>query len=226
MTDTLSLREVRIPTEAGAMHGDLAAPADFNGVVLFVNGRGCGRHGVEDRLVASQLQRSGVATLLLDLLTIPEQQAHRLSGVHGVDVALLTERTLEVVNWISDDAQLRGASLGLCGVSAGSPAALIVAARLGKLVHAVVSVGGRPDQAGAAALAAVKAPTLMLVGSLDSNSSGLNEGAYQHLRGERSVAVVPGGGALLEEPGVLAHAALMAADWFTSHLDLPVAEMA
>jgi putative phosphoribosyl transferase len=226
MTDTFPLREVRIQTEAGTMHGDLAVPPDFGGVVLFVDGRGRGRHSVDDRLIVSALQKAGIATLLVDLLTDQEQQAQRPSGKHGVDVALLTERTLAVVNWMAEDAQLRGALVGLCGVSAGSPAALIAAARLGKLVHAVVSVGGRPDQAGATALVAIKAPTLMLVGSRDANTSALNEAAYQHLRGERSLAVIPGGGALLEEPGVLAHAALMAADWFKAHLEAPVEELA
>ena len=56
------------------------------------------------------------------------------------------------------------------------------------------------------------------MGSRGSGSLAHSDEAYQQLRGERSLAVVPGGGPLLEEHGVLEHAGAMAADWFESHL--------
>jgi putative phosphoribosyl transferase len=212
-------REVRIPVDEGTLQGDLALPTGIDATVFFVNGRGRGRHCLDDRLLARQLQDRGVGTLAMDLLTPDEQQEPRHSGRHGpVDVPLLTERVLLVAGWVARQPQLQGLPLGLCGVAAGGAVALIAAARLGKQVQAVVSVGGEPEQAGPAALAAVKAPTLLLVGSQAASSLTQHDAAYQHLRSERSLAVVPGGGPLLEERGVLEHAGEMAADWFTAHL--------
>lgn len=218
MQQAVPTREVRIPIDAGTLQGDLFLPEGFSALVLFVNGRGQGRHCLDDRTVARQLHRAGIASLAVDLLTPGEQQAHALSGKPGIDTPLLTGRVLDVVEWIGHEPSLRRAALGLCGVAAGCAVALIAAARLGRVVQAVASVGGRPDLAGPAVLAAVKAPTLLLAGSSDAENLALSDAAYQHLRGERSLAVVPGGGPLLEEHGVLEHAGEMAADWFEFHL--------
>ena len=218
MQQAVPTREVRIPIDAGTLQGDLFEPGGFTALVLFVNGRGQGRHCLDDRTVARQLHRAGIASLAVDLLTPPEQQAHALSGKPGIDTPLLTARALEVVEWIGREASLRQAALRLCGVAAGSAVALITAARLGRVVQAAACVGGRPELAGPAVLAAVKAPTLLLVGSRDADNLARSDAAYQHLRGERSLAVVPGGGPLLEEHGVLEHAGQMAADWFEFHL--------
>lgn len=217
-SSAIPTREVRIPVEAGVLQGDLFLPSGFNALVLFVNGRGLGRHSVDDRTVARQLHRAGIASLAMDLLTAHEQQAQVRSGKHGVDTPLLTQRVLDVFEWIGQEPGLKRAALGLCGVAAGSVVCMIAAARLGKLVQAMVSIGGRPDQAGPAVISTVKAPTLLLVGSRDAVNLAGNDAAYQHLRGERSLAVVPGGGPLLEESGVLEHAGEMAADWFEFHL--------
>jgi putative phosphoribosyl transferase len=211
-------QELRIPMHEGTLQGELAAPDRALGLVLFVNGRGRGRHGLEDRRVASRLHPRGMAALLLDLLTPAEQQEPAHAGKHPADTSLLTHRVTQVVAWIQGEPRLKDLPLGLCGVAAGSTPALIAAARLGRQVQAIVSVGGQPQQAGPAVLASIKAPTLLLAGSMDSGQVSLNDAAYQHLRCERSLAVVPGGGPRLEEPGLLEHAGEMAADWFEAHL--------
>ncbi len=64
----------------------------------------------------------------------------------------------------------------------------------------VVSRGGRFDLAGEA-LARVPAPTPLIVGGDDRVVLGLNEEAAARLPGEVEIAVVPGAGHLVEEPG-------------------------
>jgi len=212
------LRELRIQVPEGNLQGDLVAPPGVQAVVLFVNGGGRGRHCLDDRCVASRLHERGIGAVLLDLLTTAEQQEPVHAGKHGADASLITRRVMDIAAWIQADPQLKSLPLGLCGVASGSAPALIAAARLGGQVQALVSVGGRPDQAGPAVLAAIKAPTLLLAGSRDAERVALNDAAYQHLQCERSLAVIPGGGPLLDEPGVLDHAGEMATDWFVTHL--------
>jgi putative phosphoribosyl transferase len=67
-------------------------------------------------------------------------------------------------------------------------------------------------------LAAVTAPTLLIVGGLDSLVLDLNRDALAQLRCESKLAVVPGATHLFEEPGTVAMAAGLARDWFVSHL--------
>jgi len=64
----------------------------------------------------------------------------------------------------------------------------------------------------------VTAPTLLIVGGLDTLVLDLNRAAQTRLQCENSLAVVPGATHLFEEPGTLAMAAALARDWFVSHL--------
>jgi putative phosphoribosyl transferase len=220
MTDArvLTPREVRIPAGDAWLYGDLVTPPGFTGLVLFAHGSGSGRHSARNRLVAQRLQQAGVATLLFDLLTAKEEQEDLHTREHRFNMPLLTQRMQDATLWVEAQPELRHALIGYFGASTGSAAALIAAARLGRQITAVVSRGGRPDMAGPAVLAAVKAATLLIVGSADSTVLDLNEQAYQHLRCERSLAVVTGAGHLFEEPGALEEVAEKAAAWFASHL--------
>ena len=93
----------------------------------------------------------------------------------------------------------------------------MAAAERPSLVKAVVSRGGRPDLA-AEALAAVTAPTLLIVGERDDVVLGLNQQAFDVLEYEKSLDVVPDATHLFEEPGALERVAELAAAWFTAHL--------
>jgi pimeloyl-ACP methyl ester carboxylesterase len=91
---------------------------------------------------------------------------------------------------------------------------------VGDDVRAVVSRGGRPDLA-ADRLAMVRAPTLLIVGSLDRQVLDLNLHAARRLRCPHRVEVVEGATHLFEEPGTLAVVAGLASDWFLAHLPAP-----
>jgi pimeloyl-ACP methyl ester carboxylesterase len=85
------------------------------------------------------------------------------------------------------------------------------------VVRAVVSRGGRPDLAGAA-LAQVRAPTLLIVGEQDPMVAGLNQRTLAVLDAPSELRIVPGASHLFEEPGTLEEVAVQAADWFTGAL--------
>ena len=88
----------------------------------------------------------------------------------------------------------------------------------------MVSRGGRPDLAGPVALAAVTAPTLLIVGGTDHGVLGMNEQALRTMQCEKRLAVVPGATHLFEESGALEQVSALAADWFASHLGLEHAQ--
>jgi dienelactone hydrolase len=215
---TPTLQEVRIPAGAARLAGDLALPPQAHGLVLFAHGSGSGRHSARNRQVARRLQQEGIATLLFDLLTPEEEQVDLRTREHRFDIALLTRRMEEAARWTREQAALWSLPLGFFGASTGSAAALIAAAQLGREVAAVVSRGGRPDLAGSAALAAVSAPTLLIVGGADHGVIELNDAAYAQMRCVRELAIVPRATHLFEEPGTLEAVADLAAAWFSRHL--------
>ena len=105
---------------------------------------------------------------------------------------------------------------------AGAASALNAASFLESAIKAVVSRGGRADLA--KNLEKVKAPTLLIVGSLDTQVINLNEHAYNQLGGEKQIEIISGASHLFEEPGALENVASKAANWFDAHLCRNIAE--
>jgi putative phosphoribosyl transferase len=194
--------------------GTLCLPAPPTGLVLFAHGSGSSRHSPRNAFVASVLHESWLGTLLFDLLS--KQEA--TDRVNVFDIGLLAERLLAAIRFVGELEHTRHLPIGLFGASTGAAAALVAAAREPR-VGAVVSRGGRPDLAGRK-LRAVRVPTLLVVGELDTEVLALNEQAFALLDCEKQLAVVPGATHLFEEPGTLDEAARLAAEWFAKHLHL------
>lgn len=204
--------EVRPAAGAVRLAGYLTVPQSAPGIVLFAHGSGSGRRSPRNRYVATVLNQAGLGTLLLDLLT-QEEEADR---TNVFDVELLARRLTEVTSWLRTQSAASRAAIGYFGASTGAAAALWAAAEPGAEIAAVVSRGGRPDLA-CPRLGAVTAPTLLIVGGLDTLVLDLNRAAQARLRCDNELAVVPGATHLFEEPGTLTAAAALAADWFVSH---------
>lgn len=205
---------VRIPSGKAAIEGILEWPEQALGVVVFAHGSGSGRLSPRNNFVAAELRRAGLATLLIDLLTPDEDSDY----AQRFDIDLLTSRLVDAVHFLGTEASTAGLPVGAFGASTGAAAALRLAANQPARVRAVVSRGGRPDLAGDEALARVRAPTLFIVGGLDTAVIELNQAALERLTGIKSISIVPGATHLFEEPGTLEEVALLAADWFRRHL--------
>lgn len=210
-------RDVEIPFALGVLRGILTIPAGASGIVAFAHGSGSGRLSPRNGYVASVLNEAGLATLLLDLLTEEEERMDAQTGHLRFDIDLLSERLLVATAWIGDARDTSDLSIGLFGASTGAAAALQVAARVPDDIHAVVSRGGRPDLA-MDWLPRVSAPTLLIVGGEDFPVIPLNQRAYDALKSERELVIVPGATHLFEEPGTLEQVARLAASWFARHL--------
>jgi pimeloyl-ACP methyl ester carboxylesterase len=177
-------------------------------VVVFAHGSGSSRFSPRNRLVAEALQQAGLGTLLFDLLLPGEAEDRR----KVFDIPLLAERLVQGTQWLLAS---RGVMpIGYFGASTGAGAALVAAADRQVAVRAVVSRGGRPDLAGTEALKRVRAPTLLIVGGLDTEVLALNRAAAAQLGAEAVIRVVEGASHLFEEPGTLEAAAALARDWF------------
>jgi putative phosphoribosyl transferase len=210
---------VTIPVEDGAMAGDLIIPPSARGIVLFAHGSGSSRHSPRNRYVAQELQKAGMATLLMDLLTTEEERLDEATGGSlRFDIGLLASRLEAASGWVRTNPSIKDLPVGYFGASTGAAAALVAAAAewRGK-VSAVVSRGGRPDLAHEA-LGAVRAPTLLIVGGEDRVVIGLNQQALARLACEKRLEIVPGATHLFEEPGTLEQVAALAAEWFERHL--------
>jgi putative phosphoribosyl transferase len=194
--------------------GSLGVPPSAQGLVVFAHGSGSGRHSPRNQFVAGVLRENNLATFLADLLE--EQEADDREKVFNIP--LLAERLEAAADAACTQPECQRLSVGYFGGSTGAAAALVAAARRPDLVGAVVSRGGRPDLA-AAQLPAVKAPTLLIVGSQDADVLRLNEYAATELGCHHRLVVIPGATHLFPEPGALEEVAELAARWFGQYLN-------
>ncbi len=209
---------VSVSVNSVRLEGSLSVPTAASGVVLFAHGSGSSRHSPRNRYVADLLNESGLATLLIDLLTEDEQEVDLQTARLRFDIPFLAKRLAAITEWLVQQREATGLQIGHFGASTGAGAALVAAAELPRVVRAVVSRGGRPDLAGPA-LARVEAPTLLMVGGADPVVLDLNRKAMAKMHCEKELKVIPGASHLFAEPGALKQVARLAGEWFAAKLN-------
>jgi putative phosphoribosyl transferase len=201
----------RISVGGAGRGGELCAVPGAQGLVVFVHATDNNHRHWRSAELAHQLQLRGLSTLLFDLLALGEDDA----PAKAVDVELMAQRLLQALDALPQE--LHGLPLGLFGSGIGTAAALVAETRYRPRVAAVVSRAGRPDLAGDA-LAAVVAPTLLLVGAADAEVLEFNRWAYARLQCEKRIELVPRATRLFLEAGALDAVARHAGDWFCARL--------
>jgi dienelactone hydrolase len=208
--------EMKIPVGNVIVEGTLTLPSGTRGVVLFAHGSGSSRFSPRNQYVAKEFNKAKIATLLFDLLTPEEEETDIVTAEYRFNIGLLAERLIGATQWLRNDPQTKKLAFGYFGASTGAAAALIAAAKLPKEITAVVSRGGRPDLAGKY-LPNVMAPTLLLVGGLDTEVIELNREAMEQMPAETKLVIVPGATHLFEEAGKLEEVAKFSSDWFLKY---------
>jgi putative phosphoribosyl transferase len=210
-------RDVKIPSGKSIINGNLEIPEGSEGIVVFAHGSGSSRFSPRNNYVAKLMNKSSLATLLIDLLTSEEEAADIYSGKYRFDVDLLAERLIDSTAWLEQNSSTKRLKVGYFGSSTGAAAALIADAKQPAGIKAIVSRGGRPDLA-KENLVNVMAPTLLIVGGNDLEVLELNRQALQIIKVTKELKIVPGATHLFEEPGKLDEVANLAITWFVKYL--------
>jgi putative phosphoribosyl transferase len=209
--------EMKIPVGNVVVEGTLTLTPGAKGVVLFAHGSGSSRFSSRNQYVAKGFNGANIGTLLFDLLTKEEEEEDIVTAEYRFNIALLAKRLIGATEWLRKDPKTKKLTFGYFGASTGAAAALIAAAKLPNEIAAVVSRGGRPDLAGEY-LPGVVAPTLLLVGGLDTEVIELNQEALNQMTAEKKLVIVPGATHLFEEPGTLEQVAKLSSEWFLRYL--------
>lgn len=205
-----------------ALRATLAVPAEAVAVAIVLHDAADGRLDPAHATLIDMLHDAGMATMRADLCTADEAHGDRAIGAPFFDVSLLVDRLLEVVAALRARPETQHLPVGVVGERAVAAAALYAAAEHPALVGAVVTRSARPDLAGPF-FPRLAAPTLLLVGAHDAETRRINEEAFRHLQGPRSLEVIPGATHQFVEPGVREQAALLTRAWLTQHLCPPQA---
>ncbi|HKI44681.1 MAG TPA: dienelactone hydrolase family protein [Balneolales bacterium] len=215
--DHPEIKQVTINAGSVDLAGDLMIPEKCSGLVVFAHGSGSSRFSPRNQTVAEELNRSGLGTLLFDLLSPAENEIDELTCQYRFNIGLLGKRLTATLDWLTAQKETVGLNVGLFGASTGAAAAIIAAAERPESVKAIVSRGGRPDLA-KLYLARVRAPLLLIVGGDDASVIAMNRSVLPDLRSGKRLEIIAGAGHLFEEPGKLEEMAVLARDWFLKWL--------
>lgn len=204
---------MKIALKDATLDGDLTVPEHAVGIVIFAHGSGSSRLSPRNKMVAEEIAKEGLATLLFDLLTEQEDR----DPEKRFDIPFIADRLMRVTHFIEKHEKTKKMKIGFFGASTGAAAALEAAAEMQTQISAVVSRGGRPDLAGRS-LPKVSAPTLLIVGSKDTTVIELNKQAFAELGCEKKMEIIEGASHLFEEPGTLMQVAKLAIKWFQKYL--------
>jgi pimeloyl-ACP methyl ester carboxylesterase len=207
-----SIKTIKIEAGGVELIGDLLIPQNAKALIIFAHGSGSSRLSPRNKAVATALQNKNFGTLLFDLLSPQED----LSFANRFDIELLTKRLIKVTQWIKSIEETKNLKIGYFGASTGAASALKAAAYL-PTIYAVVSRGGRPDLA-MEDLNKVKTPTLLIVGSLDTEVIQLNKEALIHLSGIKELKIIEGASHLFEEKGTMEKVIEAAIAWFQRYI--------
>ena len=107
------------------LEGDLTIPVGAQAVVLFAHGSGSSRYSSRNKLIATVLNNSGIATLLVDLLSQDEKRTDEETKHLRYDIELLAGRFAAITNWLAHQPETRNLKVGYLGSGTGAAAALI-----------------------------------------------------------------------------------------------------
>lgn len=198
-------------------------PPNATGLVLFAHGSGSGRNSPRNKLVSQILNKSGIATLLLDLLTEYEEKIDLETKEFRFNIPLLIERLVIVIDEIRSKRETRDLDIGIFGSSTGSASAIVAAQKRSNIVRTVVSRGGRVDLARKyCEVKNIRTPILLIVGDKDPVTLEINQKLFNDVKSVESsnkkLTIIPGATHLFEEQGKLEQVSRLAASWFRRFL--------
>lgn len=212
-------RLVQVGAGAVSLAGLLHLPTDAHGIVILT-------HGIEGSVdgshktalaMAQVLFQDKIATLLVDLFTVEEQQLDAGTDYFRLNTSIMEQRISGIAEWLLQNDETQNLSIGYFGAGATGAAVLIAAAERPDVVVAIVSAGGYIDQA-QDYLQRVLAPTLLIASAQNTQAVTQSQSALEHLTKEKRFEQVETGTSLFDTKESVVKVARLASEWFNTHL--------
>ena len=220
-------------------------PSNPKSVIMFAHGSDSSASSPRNKFVADTLNDNGFATLIVDLLTVQEQESDEKSQkiigkypgilLNKFNIHLLSERLKTITQWIVENENndssienLKGLPIGYFGASTGAAAVIetssVVCNSYSEKIYAIISRGGRPDLADTDVLRSIKASTLFIIGEKDDKETiSVNKKAFKQLKNAKSkdFITIPKAGHLFDEdPDIMEKVAEISIGWFVKNLKI------
>jgi putative phosphoribosyl transferase len=209
-------QETLISAQAGSVQlpGHLVVPQDADFLVLCVHNSGQWARNPRNHYFSHLLHQAGYATLLLDLLTLEEEEFDARQGRMRFNTDLLATRLAGAVDWTQTYAATGSLKLGLFGAGNAANTVLLAAVERPQAIHGVVACNGPLLSLVSLALPYIQAPTLLIAGGDNREAVALHRQAMVRLSGFKQLAVIPESIRPFEESGAIEEVARLSHQWF------------
>ncbi len=200
------------------LEGELVIPEDAEGIVIVPQANSSIKYSYRDRYFAHLLRQTGLATILVSLLTKEEDILDQRSKYFRCNIQHLASRLVAIAHWLAENPFTRNLKIGYFGASTTGGAALLAATERPMSVGAVVSRSGKTDLIGSA-LSYLQIPTLLIIGGNDYPIIAMNEDALAQISAQnKRMEIIPQATHQFQESGTLEEVARLASQWFKCHL--------
>lgn len=214
---TCVTRIVHVPAYGAALAAELVLPNSPQGIVVFVDGAKFSSAYTAERGIAHAVEHAGFATLRLDLLTPDEELVDNATRGLANDVALLSRRLSDTIDWMVEQPTLSHLPIGLFVTGSAAGAALVASAVEQDRVAAIVSTASRIERA-SPVLTHVTTPTLLIVAGDDPADAQASEAAFRQMRGVCEMVLMHGQSSHLDFAAAADEIGRHALGWFERYL--------
>lgn len=213
-------RLIQVGAGAVTLAGLLHLPTDAHGLVLLTHGIEGSADGSHQTAlaIAQVLFQDNIATLLVDLFTVEEQQLDQGTDYFRLNTSIMEQRIAGIAQWLLENDETQHLSIGYFGAGATGAAVLIAAAERPDVVAAVVAAGGSLDRA-QDYLQRVLAPILLIASAQNTQAVTQSQQALEHFAKEKRFEQVDAGASsLFATQESVTKIAQLASQWFNTHL--------
>lgn len=215
--------KIRIPIDDHYFEGTLTIPDNnVGGLVIFVHGSGSSGYSPRNKFLLKLLNDTGLATLIIDLLSIKEAEIDNITKEYRFDIELLTKRLLIITDELLQNESTKSLKFGYFGSSTGAAVAIKAAVQRSDKVFTIVARSGRLDLVESNYLKNLTSSILLIVGSLDIPIIETSHKTIKQLNkvSLKKIILIPGATHLFEEPGKMEQIGRIASNWFKEKLTI------
>lgn len=216
------------------LNGVLNRPVGATAIVVFPYERMAGNENILGGLetLAQAFQQAGMGTLLVNLLTPEDEALDQITGFFRENTSVLHQRVMGIANWLIDQAEPGGISMGYVGAGVSGAAILAAADARPDAINAIAAIAPRTDLV-SSRLPGVVAPTLLIAGEQDTAAVDMGRKALGELLSDTSLdsvarakelgvtnrlEIIRGVSSVFESEQALQTVGQQAIDWFRKYL--------
>lgn len=207
---------VQITTLGATLEGNLVIPPQADRIAIFVQADGSCRHNPRNHYLAHFLRQYGLATLIVDLLTLEEQMVCSRAAALHYDLDTLAMRLVAVTDWLQTQPYTDHLKMSYLGLQRGAAVAFLAAIARPQTVEAIVMPAANLEREHLTlprVLPYLITPTLLIVSDADPQVLEQQQQIVGTLPTGSDLAIVRRSGNLLREASSLELIGQLSSQW-------------